>query len=79
MSKASVYFDLKNPSGPRDCEVIKRQLNKIPGVLSVSINKDQDRVAVDYDTTGTGPDQLRGRLNEFGFEVQTEHWQEHTM
>lgn len=79
MSKASVYFSLKQPGGPRDRETIKRKLDEIPGVLSVSVGRDNDRVTVDYDTTGTGPDQLRSKLGEWGFYVQTEHWKEHTM
>jgi copper chaperone CopZ len=79
LSKASIYFSLKHREDQRDCEEIKRRLDSIPGVLSVSIGRDRDRVAVDYDTTGTGPDQLRGKLDECGCAVESEHWQEHRM
>ncbi|QNK42061.1 heavy-metal-associated domain-containing protein [Caproicibacter fermentans] len=79
ISKASVYFSLKHPEDQRNCEEIKRNLDSIPGVISVSISRDRDRVAVDYDTTGTGPDRLRNKLGECGCSIEAEHWQEHKM
>ncbi len=79
MSKATVSFGLKHSENRRGCEEIKRRLDSIPGVLSVSIGRGRDRVSVDYDTTGTGPDCLRGRLKECGCDIEAEHCQEHTM
>ncbi|MCI1965226.1 MAG: heavy-metal-associated domain-containing protein [Oscillospiraceae bacterium] len=79
MSKASIYFSLKHPGDKHDCAEIKQRLDSIPGVLSVSISRDHDRVSVDYDTTGTGPDRLRSKLGDYGYAIASEHWQEHTM
>lgn len=51
-SKASAYFTLEEISNKHDVKAIKRELDTLPGVLSVSIGDDSKRVAVDFDTTG---------------------------
>ena len=51
-SKASAYFTLEEISNKHDVKAIKRELDTLPGVLSVSISDDSKRVAVDFDTTG---------------------------
>jgi Copper chaperone len=79
MSKASLYFDLDDLSGKRDTAEIKRCLGKIPGVISVSVNRMDDRVAVDYDTTGTDREKIREQLTGLGFAVTGEHFENHVM
>lgn len=79
MSKASIYFDLEHPGNPNNCKQIKRRLDSVPGVLSVSISKEHDTVAVDYDTTGTGADKLRRELQNCGCAVRSEHIENHVM
>lgn len=79
MSKASVYFDLDHLHGTRDAAEVKKQIDKIPGVISVSVNKNSDRVAVDFDTTGTSPNRIREQLGELGFGIVSEKFEEHVM
>ena len=50
MSKASVYFTLGDLENKHDSEAIKRELDTLPGVRSVSISDSSNRVAVDFDT-----------------------------
>lgn len=79
MPKATLTFDLEHPGEKRDTAEIKRRLGMIPGVTSVSVGRGRDRVAVDYDTTGTGPDELRNRLTACGCRIAAEHGDDHTM
>jgi copper chaperone CopZ len=79
MAKASMYFDLENLDGKHDEKELKRQLNLIPGVISVSVADDNKRVAVDYDTTGANHEQLRKRIDGLGFTISGERFEEHIM
>lgn len=78
MSKASAYFTLEKPQGKKGKTEIKRLLDTIPGVLSVSVNE-QGRVAVDYDTTGTGTERIRKVLSNYGCEISSAYSEEHKM
>ena len=79
MSKASLYFNVNDLSGKRNAAEIKRKLDKIPGVISVSVNAMDDRVAVDFDTTGTNQEKIRSELTNLGYTVTAEHLENHTM
>ena len=56
MAKESAYFTVGGISGKHDVKEIKRGLDTLPGVLSVSVGG--GRVAVDFDTTGTRRDRI---------------------
>ena len=79
MSKASLYIELDQLNGKRDTAKIKQQLDTIPGVISVSVNKGRNQVAVDFDTTGTSQEQIRNKLDSLGFLVSGEHFENHIM
>lgn len=79
MSKASLYFDLENLNGKRDAAEIKRRVNTIPGVISVSVSRENGRVAVDYDTTGANRDRIRKKLDEMGLSISDEQFENHIM
>ncbi len=79
MSKASMYFDLENIDGKRDAAKLKQQLDTLPGVISVSVNKGRNQIAVDFDTTGTNQDQIRKKINDLGFTACGEHFENHIM
>ena len=74
-----MIFELEQAGGNRDAEKIKRDLDAIPGVLSVSVSRDCGRVAVDYDTTGPRPDELRDALASCGCGIASERREDHTM
>lgn len=79
MSKASMYFDLEDVSGKRDTAKLKQQLDTLPGVISVSVNKIENRVAVDFDTTGTSQERIRKKVDDLGFTVTKERFENHIM
>ena len=79
MSKASVYFTLGNSENQPDVKTIKRELDTLPGVRSVSISGSSNRVAVDFDTTGVQPDRIRKRLEAMGYQVLHSETDEHIM
>ena len=67
MTKANVCFTVGGISGKHDVKEIKRGLDTLPGVLSVSVGG--GRVAVDFDTTGTRRDRIGKQLAEMGYPV----------
>ena len=67
MAKESAYFTVGGISGKHDVKEIKRGLDTLPGVLSVSVGG--GRVAVDFDTTGTRRDRIGKQLAEMGYPV----------
>lgn len=79
MPKNSIYFTLDSLSMNRGPKDIKKSLDCIPGVFSVSVNQQSKRVAVDYDDTGTTGKEIIAHIQKLGFEPrQTEH-EEHLM
>lgn len=67
--KASAYYTLNSIGGNHDIKVLKRELDTLPGVLSVSVNDRTGRVAVDFDTTGESSDRIQQKIEELGFSV----------
>ena len=79
MSKASVYFSVKNPVGKHGTKELKRELNDLSGVLSVSVNGTNDNIAVDFDTTGVKQDQIKTQLEILGYDITQMRFEDHTM
>lgn len=69
MAQESIYFQVENLNGKHGLKKLKRGLDAIPGVKSVSVNEDIHRVAVDFDTTGVSCAGLEDRLGELGFSI----------
>ena len=68
MAKESACFTVGGISGKHDVKEIKRGLDTLPGVLSVSVSGD-GRVAVDFDTTGVQSSRIERQLAEMGYQV----------
>lgn len=79
MSKASVYFTLSDINGKHDSKEIKRELDKLPGVISVSVNDRAEHLSVDFDTTGVDHDRIQSRLEKLGYEVLNSRLENHIM
>ena len=80
MSKASAYFTLNNHlDNKHDVKAIKRELDTLPGVLSVSISDSSNCIAVDYDTTGVQTDQISQQLEKMGYQILASKAEDHTM
>lgn len=72
MSHKSAYFQLNNVGGLHNIKEIKRELDKLDGVTSVSVNASKNMVAVDYDNTGVQFSQISGSLEKLGYSAQTQ-------
>lgn len=64
----SIYFNVENFSGKQDLKRIKRGLDTLHGVTSVSVNAQDHRVAVDYDATGVDSRSVENCLHKLGYD-----------
>ena len=55
-------------SGKHDVKEIKRELDTLPGVLSVTVSN-ESRVSVDFDTTGVQTGRIEKQLTDMGYQV----------
>lgn len=79
MSKQSAYFRVPDLGGDRGGHKLKKDLDSIPGVISVSVTTQTNKVAVDYDSTGTNSQKIKKQIQDSGFEAQLIADVEHTM
>ena len=71
MAHLSTYLSLESPAGAHDVKQLKRELDALPGVTSVSISEN-GCLAVDYDSTGIRQEEIRQKIQELGFLVRTD-------
>ena len=71
MAHLSTYFSLEDAQGRHDAKLLKRELDTLPGVTSVSISEN-GCLAVDYDSTGIRQEEIRQKIQELGFLVRTD-------
>ena len=69
MAHLSTYFFLVYAADGHDEKLLKRELDALPGVTSVSVSG-RGCVAVDYDTTGVRQEQIRQRVQELGYQLR---------
>ena len=55
-------------SGKHDVKEIKRELDTLPGVFSVTVSN-ESRVSVDFDTTGVQTGRIEKQLTDMGYQV----------
>jgi len=79
MSKASVYFTVKDSNGKHGTKELKRELGTLHGVISVSVNDQTDNVAVDFDTTGVEQEQLKTTIEKLGYDITQIQFENHIM
>ena len=71
MAHLSTYFSLENAGDRHDEKLLKRGLDALPGVTSVSLSE-RGCVAVDYDSTGVRQEQIRQKVQELGYQLRNE-------
>lgn len=69
MAHLSTCFSLENAKDKHDEKLLKRELDALPGVTSVSVSE-RGCVAVDYDTTGVRQEQIRQKVQELGYQLR---------
>ncbi len=79
MSKASVYFAVKDLNGKHGTKELKRELGTLHGVISVSVNELTDNIAVDFDTTGVKQEQLKTTIEKLGYDITQMQLENHIM
>lgn len=68
MAHLSTYFSLEHPASSHDAKELKRELDTLPGVTSLSVSG--GRLAVDYDSTGVRREDIRQKVQSLGFGIQ---------
>ena len=68
MAHLSTHFSLEQPADSHAVKQLKRELDTLPGVTSVSVSG--GRLAVDYDSTGVRREDIRQKVQSLGFGIQ---------
>ena len=68
MAKANACFTVGGISGKHDVKEIKRELDTLPGVLSVAVSN-ESLVSVDFDTTGVQAGRIEKQVTDMGYLV----------
>ena len=69
MPRSSAYFSVRTLKGAAGTKRIKRALDTLPGVTSVSVSQSVRCVAVGFDPTGGNQEQIGQKLTSLGFET----------
>ncbi|MBC8569395.1 heavy-metal-associated domain-containing protein [Zongyangia hominis] len=69
MPLESAYFIIEEVDDKHDLKDVKRGLDQLHGVTSVSVDLDSHLVAIDYDSSGTSYDGIEHRLNKMGYQI----------
>ena len=79
MSKQSVYFNVEEMTQPSDTKKIKKGVDLIRGVISVSVNYETKNVAVDFDSTGTNSEEILKEVEKLGYVPELINQVDHIM
>lgn len=77
--KASAYYKIDNLGGKHGISDLKRELDTLRGVLSVSVSEKTNSVAVDYDTTGQSCETIQRKIMDLGYGVADIRLDRHVM
>jgi copper chaperone CopZ len=77
--KASAYFTVDDLGGKHGVKELKRELDTLHGVLSVSVSEKTNSVAVDYDTTGENCEIIQKKIKDLGYGVIDVRLDQHLM
>jgi copper chaperone CopZ len=69
MARESVYFRMEDLNSRHDVKEIKRELDALPGILSVSASPYDPKLAVDFDNSGVSREDIQKKLEELGYSM----------
>lgn len=69
---ASISVSLDRNADRHDVKLLKRELDTLPGVTSVSVSSG-GQLAVDYDATGVRQADILEKIQVLGYHVRQEH------
>ena len=78
MPQESACFIIDNGNDKHDLKDVKRGLDQMHGVHSVSVSLDSHLVAIDYDSSGVSYDLIETRLNKMGYQIAADASDIHT-
>lgn len=70
MSKSSAYFVISNLNGKHDVKELKTELDTLKGVTSVSVNRDNSRLVVDFNDDDVRQNQIENKIVLLGYEIK---------
>ena len=79
MSKASIYFTVDDIDGKHDVKELKRELDMLHGIQSVSVNEQTKSIAVDFDTTGVEQERIQKKIEKLGYDISDVQFEDHSM
>ena len=68
MAQLSTRFSLEHPADSHAVKQLKRELDTLAGVTSVSVSG--SRLAVDYDPSGVRREDIQQKIQSLGFGIQ---------
>ena len=68
MAHLSTSFSLEQPVDSHEVKLLKRELDTLPGVTSVSVSG--TRLAVDFDPSGVRREDICQKVQSLGFGIQ---------
>ena len=77
--KASAYFIVDDLGGKHGAKEIKRELDTLHGVISVSVSEKSSSIAVDYDTSGENCERIQKKIKDLGYGVVDVRLDQHMM
>jgi len=77
--KESAYFTVGDVGGKHHAKEIKRALDALNGVISVSVSQKSGSIAVDYDTTGESCEKIEKKIKDLGYDVLDVRLDRHVM
>ena len=72
MAHLSTYFSLEHPASSHDAKELKRELDTLPGVTSVSVSS-AGQLALTYHATGVRQADILEKIQALGYRVRQEH------
>lgn len=78
MPLENAYFIIENVDDKHDLKDVKRSLDQLHGVSSVSVDLATHLVAIDYDSSGASYDKIENRLNKIGYQIAADASDIHT-
>lgn len=79
MSKESAYYILNNVNGKHDVKELKKEIDTLPGIMSVSFSDKKHSLAVDFDNSGVNGVQIEEIVKKLGYDIEKNHYEEHVM
>ncbi len=77
--KASAYFTVDKLGGKHGTKELKRELDTLHGVMSVSVSEKTGSIAVDYDTSGENCERIQKKIKDLGYAVTSVKLDGHMM